>query len=461
MVAWWPLDETTGNTVHDIIGNHDGTTQSGPIGAGGPGVASAPKVGSALFFGMAKAEVADDPALNFGAGDFSIDAWVRSFQSSLLSAVVDKLDTTSAVPKGYAFFVQNGKVQLQMANGATTSIFQSSNTFVANGTWRHVAVTVQRASGGPVGQFYIDGVPAGPTFTPLAGNIDSNAKLLIGNYRLSSGQCSCEVSLDEIELFNTDISPNAIQAIFQADTNGKCKATISGLKFNDLNGNGVRDVGEPGLPGWTIKITDSSGNIQTTTTDASGNYSFVVPAPGNYTVSEIQQAGWIQTAPTSGTYSAAVTQGQVLNLNFGNKKQSGSQPDLTIKKVVKCIQTPVGNVCTITLTITNNGPGTFNGFLVVQDVVTPPPTSGLSFGGPTPTGWSCSISPSNTINCAGNSPVSLAPGTSTTVGVPIKFSGIHFTNCASVLGYIQSPFNSSTLIQETNVNNNKDCVPML
>ena len=48
--------------------------------------------------------------------------------------------------------------------------------------------------------------------------------------------------------------------------------------------NGVLDSGEPGLPGVTVRLLDTSGNvIATTTTDTSGNYSFVVPA-GNYLV---------------------------------------------------------------------------------------------------------------------------------------------------------------------------------
>lgn len=247
MVAWWPLDETSGSLLHSIVGNHDATTQPAAIGAGGPSVATAPKVGSALFFGVARAEASNDPALNFGTGNFSIDAWVRSNQSTLLSAVVDKLDTGTPVPRGYAFFVQNGMVQLVMADGTSISTFQSSNTFIANGTWRHVAVTVRRTGGVPVGQFYIDGNPAGATFTPLPGNINSNATLFIARYRLSTSACSCEVSLDEIELFNTAVSFTDIKAIFNAGSAGKCKTAISGLKFNDQNGNGLRDTGEPGL----------------------------------------------------------------------------------------------------------------------------------------------------------------------------------------------------------------------
>ena len=66
-------------------------------------------------------------------------------------------------------------------------------------------------------------------------------------------------------------------------------ATVGGTVWNDTgtppNGqNGVLDSGEPGLPGVTVRLLDTSGNvIATTTTDTSGNYSFVVPA-GNYLV---------------------------------------------------------------------------------------------------------------------------------------------------------------------------------
>src|SRR2546422_388546 len=41
------------------------------------------------------------------------------------------------------------------------------------------------------------------------------------------------------------------------------QGTKSGVKFNDLNGNGAKDAGEPGLPGWTINAyVDANGNGQ-------------------------------------------------------------------------------------------------------------------------------------------------------------------------------------------------------
>lgn len=102
-------------------------------------------------------------------------------------------------------------------------------------------------------------------------------------------------------------------------------ATIGGVKFNDLNGNGVRDAGEPGLSGVTIRVTDAAGAVRTLTTDATGAFSFTGLPAGAYVVSEVVPAGFVQTAPAApGTFSQTVTAGQtVSNLLFGNRAAVG------------------------------------------------------------------------------------------------------------------------------------------
>jgi hypothetical protein len=86
----------------------------------------------------------------------------------------------------------------------------------------------------------------------------------------------------------------------------------SGVKFHDLNGNGVQDPGDPGLIGWTIHLFNPATKVllQSTVTAAAnagppatpdGFYSFFALDPGSYTVCEAQQAGWQQTAPLPGS----------------------------------------------------------------------------------------------------------------------------------------------------------------
>jgi hypothetical protein len=95
------------------------------------------------------------------------------------------------------------------------------------------------------------------------------------------------------------------------------KSSITGTVFDDDNGNGVRDRGEPGLAGFTVNLLDDSGTVvATTTTDSHGHYSFSdqtgIPGTGNFTVALVLPAGFRNTSPTS--IAIAITRG---GLTFG------------------------------------------------------------------------------------------------------------------------------------------------
>jgi len=69
--------------------------------------------------------------------------------------------------------------------------------------------------------------------------------------------------------------------------------SIGDFVWNDLNGNGVQDAGEPGLPGLTVTLGGAASG--TTVTDANGGYQFNGLAAGSYTV----------TVGTPGGYTAS------------------------------------------------------------------------------------------------------------------------------------------------------------
>ncbi|MBN1391198.1 MAG: hypothetical protein JW947_00165 [Sedimentisphaerales bacterium] len=89
---------------------------------------------------------------------------------------------------------------------------------------------------------------------------------------------------------------------------------IHGSKWNDLDGDGVRDRGEAGLPDWKIYI-DENTNGQWDSgepcdlTDPNGDYSFTDLSAGTYYIGEIQQEGWEQTYPTGAVLAAAMQSG--------------------------------------------------------------------------------------------------------------------------------------------------------
>ena len=76
--------------------------------------------------------------------------------------------------------------------------------------------------------------------------------------------------------------------------------TISGLVYNDFNGDGAQEPGEPGLAKWNVQLLNSAGKVvATATTDAGGTYSFTNLGPGTYKVQEVLQTGWILTSSPS------------------------------------------------------------------------------------------------------------------------------------------------------------------
>ncbi len=93
---------------------------------------------------------------------------------------------------------------------------------------------------------------------------------------------------------------------------------LGGNVFEDVNGDGTRNSGEPGLSGWTINLINSANTVvATATTDASGNYSFNNVGPGAYTVEEVVQPGYSASTVTS--YSLTTESGlNVPGLVFGN-----------------------------------------------------------------------------------------------------------------------------------------------
>ena len=98
--------------------------------------------------------------------------------------------------------------------------------------------------------------------------------------------------------------------------------SISGYKFNDLNGNGIMDSGEAGLDGWTIVLTMPNQTEVQSTTGFDGYYRFDGLSPGLYTLRELAKPGWDPT--TSESQQVNLTDSDVTGINFGNRARTYS-----------------------------------------------------------------------------------------------------------------------------------------
>jgi uncharacterized repeat protein (TIGR01451 family) len=131
-------------------------------------------------------------------------------------------------------------------------------------------------------------------------------------------------------------------------------STISGTVWEDLNGDGVWQAGEPPISGVLISLS----NGLTTTTNASGLYTFTVNTGGLYTITETNPTGFMSTGDVDGgnpdQISVTVNNGDIITgQDFLDMLM---QPDYTVTKTLNT-PSPVRRYETISFTIriTNTG----------------------------------------------------------------------------------------------------------
>ena len=141
--------------------------------------------------------------------------------------------------------------------------------------------------------------------------------------------------------------------------NGAPKAspapTIAGVKYEDLNADGVREPGEPGLAGWKIELFFEGKYVTSTTTGAGGAYSFRLDADafpqlgeGAYTLKEESREGWhLEEAPGPIAVHYGVGEHNYGGNDFGNWRPatiSGHKfDDSNVDGVWGSVETPLSS----------------------------------------------------------------------------------------------------------------------
>jgi hypothetical protein len=230
LAAWWPFEESSGaHHVGDIktVGTtNDGVPHPGPLGPAsttnptwtGPTPVTGAVGGALSFDGIDDyVEFNDDPSLNFGSGDFSIDAWIRAAPNSD-GVILDKRAQIGPKYQGYHLFLFNGKPGVQLANGITFANYLA-NTTVSDTYWHHLAVTVNRSGTTKEIRWYVDGNLVDTTPSPLTGSLTNASPLRLGvrSFQLTG---YLKASLGEMELFNRVLTPAEIHDIYAV---GKCR----------------------------------------------------------------------------------------------------------------------------------------------------------------------------------------------------------------------------------------------
>jgi uncharacterized repeat protein (TIGR01451 family) len=145
---------------------------------------------------------------------------------------------------------------------------------------------------------------------------------------------------------------------------------VSGVTFNDVNANRVRDAGEAALPNVVVTLAPSEVQpamlhaVVSTTSDANGNYAFADVPEGGYALNAVTPAGFVNTT--------VLPQNVVVQVNVNDTVDVGFQNPgvLVITKAAQAggVNNLLGadRLISYTLIVTNNGGGMLNNVLVTD-----------------------------------------------------------------------------------------------
>lgn len=312
-----PTGSVTGTIFFDANGN--GVQDPGEPGLSGV-IVEIQTAGGQLIYATTNANGVYT-ATNVPAGNATVDVVNSTLPAGLTQSA--GVDPTPVVvpPAGTVNAGVDGYTQIaQPTGGLTGRVFIDSNGDGVQGPGEPgipgVSVVVTDSAGNPHvvvtdsnGNWTATGLPPG------------NATVDVVNATLPPGTLTQTAGTD----------PNAVNVVAGVTSNGGVDGyqppppvgvtgTITGHVYQDTNGDGVQNGGEPNLPGVSIVVTTPGGQVFTTLTDGSGNYSVPGVPAGNATVDIVNSTlppGLVQTEGTDPTTVVVPGGGSVFEQNNG------------------------------------------------------------------------------------------------------------------------------------------------
>ncbi|MFW2383844.1 MAG: SdrD B-like domain-containing protein, partial [Acidimicrobiales bacterium] len=162
---------------------------------------------------------------------------------------------------------------------------------------------------------------------------DYTVEVVAPGYTFVPTDAGSDDTLDSDVLTATGATPTITVASAESNQTvdaGVLPATIGDLVWDDLDGDGVQDAGEPGIGGVTINLLDSGGTVIDSTTSApDGSYGFAVP-PGSYEVEFVAPPGSTFSAPDQGGDDSLDSDADATTGRTGLVTLSGSESDPTL-----------------------------------------------------------------------------------------------------------------------------------
>lgn len=149
---------------------------------------------------------------------FSISFWVKFTNHASTTAIQGLLSTTyTSSFKGLYVFYDNrsGNKTLKALNSASSAVTLAVNNAITDNDWHHIGIT--SLSGGNF-KLYRDGSEIDSLSAPATTTTSANNNLRIGRSDASGGGHYFGGLIDEVAIFNTELSGTQINEIYNSGT---------------------------------------------------------------------------------------------------------------------------------------------------------------------------------------------------------------------------------------------------
>jgi len=205
LIAYWPLDESSGNIASEIINNIDATTNSGTSWSPGQG-----KIDGALVFNGATGR-AESASVNVPGSEMTITMWIKvPNYDEVEGRILSKANGTNA--NDHVWMVsQNGGSALRYrlnTGGATTTLISNTGEIPID-EWIFVTARYD----GSTMKLFKNSVEIAST--AQSGDIQQTAaNIAIGNQPTGAGDRPFSGTIDDVRLYDIALSQQDIEDLY-------------------------------------------------------------------------------------------------------------------------------------------------------------------------------------------------------------------------------------------------------
>ena len=218
LLAHWTMDETSGEVVRDLAGNHDARLINPPQREPGH------QGGGLGFDGVDDRVVspARDVFDNLFASGATVSAWIypRGWGGGDYGRILDKADAVRRNRNGWALEVDGARQALLFEQGFSDNVGQwnTPDGSIQLEQWQHVALVYDSRSDANDPQVYINGVaqPLTEVDPPTgAATDDRQIRLTLGNFAQDDSRAFDGV-LDEVRIYNRPLARDRVARLAAA-----------------------------------------------------------------------------------------------------------------------------------------------------------------------------------------------------------------------------------------------------